>query len=387
MLDEQIGELSLQHEECNRLALEQARSAATYNRLRGEVERQRRLFDVLVERMREVDLDSDYVSTNVEIVESASTPMTPAHPRKGRIVLVAISLGLLLGVGLAFMLERMDDTIKTPDDLEERAGMPALGFVPAMVGNHSSNGDFRRRARVCLLDPTCPAAESYRSIRTNIFYSLPADASKVLAVTSVGPGDGKTTFACNLSLAIAQSGKSALLVDADFRRPMVHHAFEMANDVGLSSVLVGEVPLTDAVQQAVYGDEEMENLHILSAGPKPVNPVELLDSEAMRQFMRTAAEGYDRVVLDTAPMLLMADAAVLGALSDGVIMMVKSAVSTRALTARARERLAAVRARLLGGVVNELRVSRFGYYYSDYYHYVNYGRNYYHSRAKQREDT
>ncbi len=380
MLQEREQELGAQYDEQNELALELAKHSLTYGRLQSEVMRQRKLFDVLVERMREVDLSSDYPKANVEVVQSADPPSTPIRPRRARIILLSAFLGLLAGIGLAFFLEHMDDTVRTPEDLEERVGLPVLGFVPAINGAGGRGNEFIHRGTVCAMEPTSSASEAYRNIRTSLFFSAPAERAKALVITSGGPGDGKTTTATNLALAIAQSGKRVLLIDADLRRPMLHKVFSLDAHKGVSTVLVGEATLAECVQQARYDGKAVQNLDILVAGPKPPNPSELLDSDGMRGLLEEARTAYDRVLVDTPPVLFVADASILGAICDGVILVVKSAKNTRSLAARAREQLRSVKARVLGGVLNEVHVSRLGSYYSDYYYY-GYSR-YYHDYYK-----
>lgn len=375
MLSRQEQALQKQYDGQNLLALEMARQSLTYSRLDNEVNRQRRLFEVLVERMREVDLSGDYAKTNVEVVEVAEVPKVPIRPRKARIVLLCIVVGGLLGVGLACFFEHLDDTVNTPEDMEDRVGIPVLGFVPAMESQDGEAGAFAYRGMVCAVDPACSATEAYRNIRTSLFFSAPAEENKTLVVASGAPGAGKTTTASNLALVMAQSGKRVLLVDADLRRPMVHRVFGLESTTGMTNVLVGEASLEEAVQKAHNDGAVIENLDILAAGPRPPNPAELLDSEAMRTLLQEARDRYERVLVDTPPVLFVTDASILGAMSDGVIMVVKSATNSRALARRAREQLEGVNARILGGVLNDVHVSRLGYYYSDYYHY-GYSRYY-----------
>jgi capsular exopolysaccharide synthesis family protein len=380
-------ELRRQHEQQNETALALAKQSLTYGRLQSEVERQRRLFEVLVERMREVDLAADYGKTNVALVEPATPPSAPVRPRKIRIALASVLLGAVLGTGLAFLLEHMDDTVQTPEDLEERVGVPVLGFVPAMNHVDGRAGDFANRGLVCALQPGSSASEAYRSIRTSLFFAAPAEQAKALVVTSGGPGDGKTTTATNLALTIAQSGKSVLLIDADFRRPMIHRVFDLDGRRGVSTVLVGEATLAEAVQTPRQDGEPIGDLHVLAAGPKPPNPAELLDSDNMRRLLQEGRERYDRVLIDTPPVLFVADASILSGICDGVIMVVKSAKNTRALATRTRERLDNLNARVLGGVLNDVHLSRLGTYYSEYYHYgySRYYRDYYGSRSPSEE--
>ena len=361
--------LAERYKEENQRALDLAKKSLAFNRLHNEVERHRGLFEVLLHRMREVDLTADYAKTNVALVEEADAPRTPYRPNKAHTVLAAVLMGLLLGVGLAFFAEHLDDTIKTPEEMEERVGVAVLGFVPDMDDAHIEGNGIAHRGLITLLEPSSSVSEAYRTIRTSLFFSAPAEETKALVVTSGSAGDGKTTTACNLAQVIAQSGKRVLLIDADLRRPMVRKIFGLEGEAGLSTVLVGEARLADAVQQIEKDGETVENLDVLTAGPTPPNPAELLDSMAMRGLLTEARQQYDRVIIDTPPVLFVADASILGALSDGVILVVKSAANKGSLAARAREQLESVNARILGGVLNDVYISRLDYYYSRYYYY------------------
>jgi capsular exopolysaccharide synthesis family protein len=244
-----------------------------------------------------------------------------------------------------------------------------------------------------MTEPASSATEAYRNIRTNLFFSAPAEENKVLTVTSGGPSDGKTTTSCNLALVMAQSGKRVLLIDADMRKPMIHRAMGLGNKVGLSSVLVGACKLDEAVQKPKNNGHVVEHLDILSAGPRSPNPAELLDSQSMRNLLEEARGKYDRVIVDTPPVLFVADASIISAMSDGVVMVLKSARSTRTLVSRTREQLEGVNARIVGGILNDVRVSRWGYYYSSYYYsyyyryHYDYARSYYGSRKDEVEEA
>ncbi len=375
MLRNQEGELRTQYDAQNAAALELSKEALTYDRLMSDVERQRKLFDVLVERLREVDLTADYAKTNVEVADAAEVPRAPVSPRKVRAGILSVLLGLLLGLSAAFLAEYMDDTVNTPEDLEARTGIPVLGFVPA-ISRKGSGSDRPHRGRISIVEPLSSVTEAYRSIRTNLFFSAPPEKTRVMVISSGGPGDGKTTTAANLAIIIAQSGKRVLLIDADCRRPRVHDVFGLPNESGLTSVLTGEVTLAQAVQRPLDDKGEfIEGLHVLPAGPSAPNPAELLGSPAMRKLMLEAREHFDRVLIDTPPVLFVADASILAAMSDGVVLVVKSSKNTRALARRTRAQLEGVNARILGGVLNDVRLARLGYHYSDYYHY-GYSRYY-----------
>ncbi|MHC4591313.1 MAG: GumC family protein [Planctomycetota bacterium] len=366
-LGNQEEELQKEYDDQNRLALDLARQSVTYDRLASDVERQRRLVAVLDERMGEVSLTGDYAKTNVEVVESALVPSVPFRPNRLLVAVQAVAVGLFLGVCLAFLVEYIDDTIKTPEDLEERVGVPVLGFVPAVDAKGPRPERFARRGKASVLQPGSVATEAYRQIRTNLFFSASAAGSKVLAVTSGGIGDGKTTTATNLALVIAQSGKKVLLVDADLRLPAVHRVFGLRTNVGLSSVLVREAGLSEAVQRARHNGAAIDNLDVLAAGPCPSNPAELLNAESMRSFLAEAREAYDWVIIDTTPVLSVADASIVGAVSDGVVLVVKAGAHSRGMALRARGRLEGVNARILGGLLNDVHLSRLGHY-TGYYH-------------------
>jgi succinoglycan biosynthesis transport protein ExoP len=379
MLRDKEQALQDQYEEQNRLALDLGRESLTFQRLQNEADRHRKLYDVLVQRMREVELSSDYTRTNVELVEQAGVPKVPSAPNKPRMVMTAVMLGLLLSIGLALFLEHADDTVRTPDDLELRVGIPVLGFIPEVIVNKNVESKSAYRALVCALEPGSSAIEAFRNIRTSLFFAGPAEESRLLVITSGGPGEGKTMVACNLALVIAQSGKRVLLMDADFRRPQIHRNFSLDNKVGLSSVLVGEKTLEEAVQKTVHDVNIIENLDILTSGPSPLNPTELLESSAVQRMLQDLRHKYDRVIVDAPPVLFVSDASILSTVADGVIVVVRANRNTRAQALRARKQLDKVSARIIGGILNGVRVMRFGHYYSDFYYhgYARYRSDYY----------
>lgn len=379
MFREKERALSEQYEEQNRLALDLARESVAYQRIVDEVQRHQKLYQVLVERMREVELSSDYTRTNVEIVETAALPKVPAAPNKPRMAMMSVMFGLLLAIGLALFLEHADDTVRTPDDLELRVGVPVLGFVPEISVRKNVESKASYRALISALEPNSSTIEAYRNIRTSLFFAGPADECRILLVTSGGPGDGKTTTACNLALVIAQSGKRVLLIDSDFRRPQIHRNFNLDNKKGLSSVLVGECPFEEAIQKTVHDVNIIENLDILAAGPNPPNPTELIESSAMQKLLGRLRDQYDRVIVDTPPVLFVSDASVLATVSDGVVLVVRANRHTRAHAVRARKQLERVNAHIIGGILNNVRVPRFGGHYSDFYYhgYARYRSDYY----------
>ncbi|MFH0953722.1 MAG: polysaccharide biosynthesis tyrosine autokinase [Verrucomicrobiota bacterium] len=379
MVEQQEQEFTRQYNEQNGLALDLAKQSLTFQHLANEVERHRRLYQVLAERMGEIELSADYGKTNVEVVEEAGVPESAVRPNKARMAFISLFWALIAGISLALLLERLDDTVRTPDDLEMRVGIPVLGFVPQISVKKQVESKTSYRALISVLEPHSSAIEAYRNIRTNLFFSSPSKQYKVLLVASGGPGDGKTTTACNIALILAQSGKRVLLMDADLRRPRIHKVFNLDQEPGLSSVLVGECALDQAVQKTVHDIEIIENLDILSAGQTPPRPTELLESDAMRKLIADVREKYDWVILDTPPVLFVSDTSILSTITDGVILVVKSAKRTWAHATRARKQIEKVNGRIIGGILNNVRVTSLGHYYSDYFYhgYAHHRSDYY----------
>ena len=413
MLDDEEATLKREYETQKTETLALAREQFTLTRLQNDVSRHRALYDSIVARMREVDVSTGLVRTNVEVVERASAPRDPVSSGMVRRIVAALILGLVLGVGLAFTFENLDDTVKTPEDLKERLNVPLLGFVPAIGAEQGDaqedppkrslpgllgtvRGSIRdrlfvlrpewfpnqdmhpikvsdevrqRRGMIVVHEPLSSIAEAYRGIRTSLFYSVPADTVRTLAVTSCRPQEGKTTTCANLALSIAQTGKRVLLIDGDLHRPMLHRTLGVEKTVGLTSVLVGECGWEEAVTRIELDAETNKALHLMSAGPPSPNPSELLGSVTMKEFMNAAQAHYDWVIVDTPPILFVSDSSVISVLCDGVIVVVKAGASTRSLLNRAREQLHNVRASVLGTILNSVVVTRVGRHSSSYYSY------------------
>ncbi len=409
-LQQEEQDLAREYEGQKNEALDLARESFTLTRLRGAVDRHRRLFEAIVDRMREVDITSGLTKTNVQIVELAAEPKHPINSGKMRPVALSLVMGLLLGIGLAVLLENLDDAIRTPEDLRDRLGLPLLGFVPVIrhEPNAASADAARRltldvkespdrnrhlyRGSIVLSEPGSSVAEAFRGIRTSLLYSSPGREIKCIETTSCRPEEGKTTTCTNLALCLAQGGKRVLLVDADMHRPMVHRILGLTNRVGLSSVLVGEAEWPAAIQRVVAANgAEVENLRVLSAGPPSPNPSELIGSKAARELIRMLRAEFDWVLLDTPPVLFASDAAVLSTLCDGVVLVVRAGMSSRAIVARAREQLEAVHARIVGAILNNAVIAKLGRHYSyySYYGYSRYAKDYhraYYGRDRDRRE-
>jgi capsular exopolysaccharide synthesis family protein len=280
-------------------------------------------------------------------------------------MVAAIVLGMLLGGGLAILRDRNDGRMRSIEEIQTVVGMPILGVVPAMSGRRTAVA----RAMTVHLDPRSVVAEAYRTIRTALYFGADGSRCKTLLVTSPEPGDGKTTSASNLAIAIAQTGRSVLLLDADFRKPTQHKNLDIKDSLGLSSVLAGREPLERAIQRT-----GVEGLDILPCGPIPANPSEILNSREFGELIDTLATRYDHIIFDSPPVNAVTDARILGAVCDATILVLRADKSTKKAGEHARNALLTVGARVLGAIVNDAPSGR-GYdaYGGGYYGHVDVG--------------
>ncbi len=334
-----------------------------YLLLKREAEANRKLYETLLTRLKETTVTGNLPQSNIHIVDRAQVQEHPVKPKKRMNIMLSAILGLMVGVGLAFFFEYLDNTLKSPEDIERFLEVPLLGLVPlTKKGKEGSSIDL-----IVATSPKSAYAEAYRTIRTGILLSMAERQPKVILVTSPGPLEGKTTTTANLSAAMAQAGSSVLLVDGDLRRPRLHHLFNLENTKGLSSVLVGEIALEVAIQKT-----HLPLLSILTAGPISPNPAELLGSQKMRDLVAEASRQFDRVIIDSPPLIPVTDATLLATVCDGVVLVVEESRTTRDLAVSGRKRLAEAKARVLGVVLNKVDLQKDGYYYP-YYHYY-YGK-------------
>ncbi|MGQ9568995.1 MAG: polysaccharide biosynthesis tyrosine autokinase, partial [Anaerolineae bacterium] len=296
------------------------------------------------------------------IVEPAEVPTVPIRPKTLRNVLLAAAVGLTLGASVAFLIEYLDDTIKAPADVEKDLGLTTLGTI-ARFGGKSLEDKL-----ITTQHNRSSVAEAYRILRTNLDFTAVDGGLKAVLVTSPNPVEGKTVTAANLAVVMAQAGRSVILADADLRRPAVHQMFHVPNEAGLTTALVRgeEVSLTDLLQPT-----EVEGLRVLPSGPLPPNPAELLGSEQMARSVERLKGLADLVILDTAPVLPVADPAILSRVADAVILVVDTGATRRGMALRAMEHLTRAGANIAGVVLNRFspRGSGYSYYYRyDYYY-------------------
>jgi capsular exopolysaccharide synthesis family protein len=321
----------------------------------------------LLTQLQAAQINAATIAPYVDVVESATVASRVGVSTRQKVT-IGLLVGLLLGVVSAFFLEYLDQTIKSSADLERVLDLPVLGLIPTDARAHDGRRGGRRRGAIPLISraaPDDPTSEAYRALRTNVtFVSAERRALQVVCVTSPGPGEGKSTTAANLAITLAQQGAHTLLVDADLRRPLVHKAFNLVQEPGLTDILIGSATLREAARPNV-----IPNLDVLPGGALPPNPSELLGSEAMHRLVEELRRQYDSVIFDTPPALAVTDATVLGASADGVILVVRAGETEETAAQRAVEIFRRVQARLAGTVLNGVAKQR-----DRYYHYYDYSR-------------
>ena len=337
------------------------------NILRREVDTNRELYDGLLQRFKEVGVAAGIGTNNISVVDEAKVPAWPHKPNLRLNALLALVLGLLGGVGLAFLFEHLDDTFRRPEELEKLLGLPVLGVIPK---TRQERGDSRPMALVGHDDPRSVFAEAYRSVRTALQFSTASGVPRLLTVTSAMAGEGKTTTALSLAIQFAQAGKQTLLIEADLRKPSLHRILNLDNQVGLTNYLAGG----GAQPVDIAKPTHIANLFAVPSGPLPPNPVDLLSSARMVELLSLAAGKFDQVILDSPPLLGLADALIIGNLCEGTLLTVEMGNTPRGYALGALKRLRGARVHMLGAILTKLeaRAGAYGYYRSYYYYHTGY---------------
>ncbi|MBN2391226.1 MAG: polysaccharide biosynthesis tyrosine autokinase, partial [Anaerolineae bacterium] len=319
---------------------------------------------VLLQSAEELRLSMTRYITRISVFAPAELPAAPIGSQKMRNILLAAAVGLMAGVGLAFLIDYLDDTVRTPDDIKRVLPISVLGIVPYLGKNGAQD------KVVVAKHPLRPAAEAFRNLRTSIQFTNLDEPPSTLLVTSPQPTDGKSFTAANLAAVIAQGGKSVILVDADLRHPTLHHTFNLPLEPGLTEALLAVEDRPRAVRQT-----DVENLRLVSVGSRAPDSTELLASQTFKHFIAELREQADMVVLDSPPVLAVSDAAVLSTIVDGVVLVADSAKTRIPAAVQAAERIASVGGVILGVVLNRVKARSGGYYYYYYYHdYTDNGR-------------
>ncbi len=361
-----------------------AEKMVQYNIIKRDAEANKQLYDGLQQKLKEAGISAGLHSSNIRIVDPAMVPSSPARPNKTRNIMMAFLVGLVGGIGLAFLREYMDNTVKTPDDVELLARLPSLAVVPAfgsldgkrsrmqkLLKGASSNGKDMRVELVSYSMPQSQVSEAFRSLRTSLLLSQAGHPPQVILVTSALPREGKTTAAVNIAVTLAQLGDKTLLIDADLRKPGVTRALSLPDGkyAGLSSYLAG-VSTLDLV---TVTHPVISNLAAVPTGPIPPNPADLLSSDRMRQAIVQLKKEYKFIVIDSPPIMAATDAVILSVLVDGVLLVVRSGETPKEAFTRMRDLLVGVKSRLLGVLLNAVDSSAPDYYYSYRYYPYSYG--------------
>ena len=355
-------------------------SAIEYSLLKRDLETNRQLYEGLLEKLKEAGISEGLKSNNFQIVNSARVPTYPVEPNVPRNLGFAFVLGLTSGVGLAFLLEGLDNTVRTTEQAQAISGLPPLGMIP-LGSKTAREGAASKRLMLASSNeavelithvrPQSQMAESYRALRTSLLLSHLGAPPKVIMVTSALPQEGKSTTSINCAVVLAQKGVRVLLIDCDLRRPSIHKTLGMGPRSGLSNVLTGSITLKQAITVA----PTLPNLDVLPAGTPPPNPAELLASTNMRDVLAELRDKYDHIVLDTPPTLSVTDAVVLSPRADAIVLVIRSGSTTKQALRRSRDILMQVNARVSGVLLNAVDLSSPDYYY--YYEYQGKYAQYY----------
>lgn len=331
--------------------------------LQRKVDTNRYLYDALIKKMKEKNITEKSQTVNVWVIEKAMLPEIPYSPKKSLNLILGLFFGLVGGIGLAFFLEYLDNTVKTPEDVEERFNIPVISTIDILKEKDQTI------VENVLSDKASLIAESFKGLRTSVFLSSADHPPKKLLITSMTPGEGKSSISACLSATIAHSGKKTLLIDADMRRPVQHKFFSPENKTGLSSLLAGISTLEESVHKNI-----VENLDLITAGPIPPNPSELLSSQRMRELLDTFEQSYDTIIVDSPPLASVTDPVILSQSVDGVIIVTWAGKTTYEMLGKGLKQLAEVNAPFTGLVLNRFNAKKSGYYY-------NYGDYYYSSES------
>jgi polysaccharide biosynthesis transport protein len=313
-------------------------------------------------------MTEDIRTGNIRVVDAAEIPKSPVKPKKAQNILLAIVVGLSMGVGLAFFLEYIDSTIKLPEDISQYLKIPYLGPVPALATETNPAGTLVERKPqedlITILAPKSTASEAYRGIRTSLFLSSADQAPQVILVCSSAPREGKTITTANIAIAMAQAGSKVLIMDCDMRRPKLHKLFGSDRDKGMANILVGSCTLGDAISHT-----QVPNVDIIPSGPIPPNPSEILASHHMKELIQQARSRYERIIIDSPPITAVTDASILSSLVDGVVIVIRANDTHREIIRNGIAHLQSVNAHILGAVLNGVEMGRDSYYYYQYYYY------------------
>ena len=373
-------------EEQKQATLKLKDSAVQYAMLAREVETNKQLYDGVLQRIKEIGVAADVRASNIYLMGKAKAPLAPAYPDKRRSLMLGLLMGLAAGIGLAFLLERLDNTIKSPEEAEHYMQLPNLAVVPDFALLNGKNYGYGYGARLlnsvkAELPDTRPkhsenqlfvehhpqslVTEAYRSLRSSLLLSQAGAAPQLMLLTSAASGEGKTTTLVNTAMVFAQMGVRVLIIDGDLRRPNCHRLLRMENGAGLAETLAGQMEWHEAIKPTTVA-----NLFLMSSGAPPPNPAELLGSKKMHEILQQMREQYEFIFLDSSPVMAVSDAVLLSTMVDGTLIVVNRQ-TPKPLVRKARNRLKTPHGKILGILLNRVdtRAGEYGSYYSHYAEY------------------
>lgn len=366
--------------------LSQNEAAINYRIIQQEIETNKTLLNGLLQGAKENDVVLAGKPNNISIVDYALAPDGPIGPNRTRTVVMAFLLSIGLGIGFALFLEYLDDTVHSTDEVERLLHLPALAVIPSALGatrrrmigaatalqKRNGNGTASENSELLInVDSRSPLAEAYRHLRTSVLLSTAGRAPRSLLVTSSLPGEGKTTTAVNTAISLAQTGASVVLIDADMRRPRLQSIFRLSEQLGLSSILSTDVTAEEML--AMVSKDTATGLNLITSGPIPPNPAELLGSDQMRRLLTTLQAEFKHVVVDSPPVSSFTDGVLISTMVDGVLLVVHGGKSSRHIVRRSKQLLSDVGAKVFGVVLNNVSLQSNDYYYYQRY----YGQKYY----------
>lgn len=354
----------------------QSIAETSLNDLNQTIETDRQNLNLYLQRQRELQVTASDRTDNVTQVEAARLPRAPIGPPRVRNIIIALLLSLGVGIGLAFLLDYLDDTLKSVEDVDRHLHLPTLALIPAPRevrrllgrGGQSPVEPSDSTALALIEDVRSPVAEAYRHLRTSLLLSSAGQPPKTVLVTSSQPSEGKTTTAVNIAMMLAQTGAEVLLLDCDLRRPRIHVHFGMSNARGVTNYLSGEATVSELMQSY----DRLPNLKVIPSGPVPPNAAELLSSDEMRKLLYVLSENFTHIVIDSPPAISFTDASILSTIVDGVMLVVHGGRSSRSVVRRAKQQLQDVGAHIFGIVLNNVKLES-----NDYYYYAGYYSGYY----------
>ncbi len=362
-----------------------AEKLVQYNILKREADTNKQLYDGMLQKLKEAGITAGLRSSNIRVVDPALIPTHPSRPNRMRNIMLSVLVGLVGGIGLALLREYMDNTVKTPDDVETLARLPSLAVVPALSSSSEKrNGRFSKLLKAPIITskegraelishnmPQSQMSEAFRALRTSLLLSQADHPPQVILMTSALPREGKTTAAVNLAVTLAQLGDKTLLIDADLRKPGINRALSLVDGkhAGLSSYLAG----VSSLDLITVPHPVITNLSAIPTGPIPPNPADLLSSRRLTELIAELRSRYKFVVIDSPPIMAATDAVILSVLVDGVLLVVRSGETPKEAFTRTRDLLAGVKCHMLGVVLNAVDASSPDYYYSYRYYPYSYG--------------